>query len=236
MSQTGLLRSWKGVTEISKATALSTMVALGAASLPSNYAKAGGNIGLVAPAVPGAVPTMEVKNCLPIRDRERRNLCITGASRSAADCNRIEGDETLKGHCKLNFSQRASLSQQEAPFPEHCLPGVDPNQSVPYLQAKRLSKGGFAMLHYGDGIKDAELQAEALVRDGYPVIAAGGGPEGLIRIMVNGKSLDRKYTQEEMDDGRLAGNLTEGYDFATLERGYFSRPSCDNDGPQIAGF
>lgn len=60
------------------------------------------------------------------------------------------------------------------------------------------------VLHYGEGIIDADLLAEVLRERSYPAVAYPGGPDGLIEIMV-GRGIVGTYDQRALDRGTVGG-------------------------------
>ena len=61
------------------------------------------------------------------------------------------------------------------------------------------------VLHYGEGIRLAEILAQGLTEQGYPTIAIPGGKPGQVELFVNRK-MPGKYNQHDLDSGTLGGD------------------------------
>ncbi len=60
------------------------------------------------------------------------------------------------------------------------------------------------ILHFGNGILDAGLAALASTKNGTPTIAIPGGPDGLIRLIVDGRTNEKfRFTQSNLDRGEV---------------------------------
>jgi hypothetical protein len=78
------------------------------------------------------------------------------------------------------------------------------------------------ILHYGEGIKDADLLAEVLRERGYRAFAFPGGPKGMVEIMVGAGILKNKYDQRALDRGTIGGIAEDIYNtkFGKPEKSY----------------
>ena len=66
------------------------------------------------------------------------------------------------------------------------------------------------VLHYREGIH-ADWVVAALVQKGYPAIAVPGGSPGQVELFV-GRGKFGKYSQNDLDNGRLGGSAMNFYD------------------------
>jgi len=82
------------------------------------------------------------------------------------------------------------------------------------------------IFHFGGKFYDADLAAEVASDADVPTIAIPGGPEGLMQVIIDGKTNDKAiYTQSQLNRGAVN---------AGLERIY-SRLMARKYGPQVQG-
>ncbi|MEM6413299.1 MAG: hypothetical protein AAF720_01410 [Pseudomonadota bacterium] len=70
-------------------------------------------------------------------------------------------------------------------------------------EAYRASTGKI-VLHYGEGILDADLVAESLVKRSYPALVFAGGPENQVEMFIDRKPAG-KFTQRDLNLGDVGG-------------------------------
>jgi len=85
------------------------------------------------------------------------------------------------------------------------------------------------VLHYGEGILDADLLARGLSEQGYPTISVSGGPAERVHLFINRGGIVRyAFTQRDLDSGTLGGTAINFYK-ALVEMGVVPQPgSCPN--------
>lgn len=67
------------------------------------------------------------------------------------------------------------------------------------------------VLHYGEGVTGANMEADSLSDEGYPAIAVPGGSPGQVELFV-GRGKFGKYSQSDLDSGTLGGSAMNFYD------------------------
>ena len=72
------------------------------------------------------------------------------------------------------------------------------------------------VLHYGEGIVDADLLAVVLTEDGYPAIALPGGSDGQVELFV-GRGKFGFYDQRDLNRETLGGNAQTFYKIEVLD-------------------